>query len=394
MASVKEIGIKINADAKQAKAAFDGLDVSAKELQERIAYLDAVMQKQISTFGKAASSTKAYDIVQRERKVALDQLIAMEEKQIEVANRSTRGLGSLSSAALSASGSISGLGTGVSTLTTALMSGVGLTAGLAAAVAGFALLMDYIRSTNEEFERLKGQVSGLLEIQGPGGSFKVDPEKLPQIIERVKQQIKDLSDDSKYPGGFFGVGNRERTKNYKAILETLEEANKKYQEQKSIIEDLTKVGLVYTEEIKNQLDVLKERNNIILDFLEKQKLYEAEPLGDYVFPGTPGPRTPQEANLAFMQSVNGYRMSRRESQMRALQDAWKEEERMMRDREREMNKWILSSSSVLRSEFGSAWEDIFGEANSLFEKFAQTWSQMLVDKISTNLFSLAFGGIF
>ena len=50
---------------------------------------------------------------------------------------------------------------------------------------------------------------------------------------------------------------------------------------------------------------------------------------------------------------------------------------------------IRDTANVFRSEFGSAWEDVFGEANSLFEKLIASWAQTMFEKLSGK----ALGGL-
>ena len=55
-----------------------------------------------------------------------------------------------------------------------------------------------------------------------------------------------------------------------------------------------------------------------------------------------------------------------------------------------MNGLIMSSANILRSEFMQAWEDIFGEANSLFEKFianiVAAFAELAAQQVATGIF--------
>lgn len=51
------------------------------------------------------------------------------------------------------------------------------------------------------------------------------------------------------------------------------------------------------------------------------------------------------------------------------------------------------AADVMRSEFGSAWESIFGEANSLFEKLIASWASTLFTKLGNNLIGDLLGFI-
>lgn len=62
-----------------------------------------------------------------------------------------------------------------------------------------------------------------------------------------------------------------------------------------------------------------------------------------------------------------------------------------------MNGLIISSAGILRSEFMQAWEDIFGEANSLFEKFianiVSAFADLAAQKMAMGLFGF-FASLF
>lgn len=51
----------------------------------------------------------------------------------------------------------------------------------------------------------------------------------------------------------------------------------------------------------------------------------------------------------------------------------------------QVNEMASGAASVLRNEFSSAWEDIFGEANSLFEKLLASMVSSLADAAATSL---------
>ena len=58
-----------------------------------------------------------------------------------------------------------------------------------------------------------------------------------------------------------------------------------------------------------------------------------------------------------------------------------------KDLNKEFNdKFINTSAMVMRNEFGKVWEDVFGHANSLFEKLVQSWADLFFDKLSKGLF--------
>ena len=52
----------------------------------------------------------------------------------------------------------------------------------------------------------------------------------------------------------------------------------------------------------------------------------------------------------------------------------------------DMEDYFVVMANTLRSEFSKAWQDIFGEANSLFEKLLMNIAEMLASKALTSLF--------
>lgn len=248
---------------------FDGLNVSAKDLQERIADLDARMDHLRTTYGKGGAASKEYAMLERERAFATEKLISLEGQKDAATQKSVRGMGSLASATTAALGSVSGLGTGISVLTNNLMSGFGLTGGLAAGVIGLSFFMQSLRDTREEAESLGREVSGLIKITTPEGSFEIRPEKIKETLDKLRSERIMLST---YGGklnagnvGFMPFGTKtftEEEKKRKEVLdsaiEVLEEANKKYERYLAITNVLTETGLDFVEKEEKKKKVTKE----------------------------------------------------------------------------------------------------------------------------------------
>lgn len=371
--------------APESKAGFDGMSVSAKDLQTRIQDLDLRMNKLTTSLGKHAYESKAGIIITRERKLALEQLLAIEEKEQAITQKSVRGLGSLSSAALAASGSISGLGTGMSVLTNALMSGVGLTAGLAAAVAGFSLFMEYIRGANAEVGALTNKISGMIEVVTPSGKFNIKPEDLEKYITAAESRITKLQEETP-PIGYFGYTQRKSTKTTEGYLEAFKKAKEDYNEFNAIMKEGNALGLKFTQD---ETKAMKEKETAVealanayfklADAILDAKL-EGEDmiLGDYFKP------TASDRSL-------GMRSGR--FNLRGIDaDIQAEQERMNKQAELYADLF-KDAANVMRSEFGSAWESIFGEANSSFEKLISSWSETLLTKLGNSLIDDLLGFI-
>jgi hypothetical protein len=368
----KIISFKTVVNNKEAEAGFDGIEVSVKELHQRIKDLDIQANKLRQTFGVTYQQAPQYARIDRERGFALQRLIDIQEKEDVATRRSVRGLGSLGSAALAASGSISGLGTGVSVLTNALFSGVGLTAGLAAAVAGFSLLMEYIRGTNEEMKRTKESVSNLLEIQGPAGKFKIAPENLPGAITKMKADLEyyfGKTSEGTQRGEFKAPGTEST---WRVLLTVLEEANTKYQQQLEYIKALTEAGYIYTEEEKKQTKEVKER----------EKTYKS--IDNILSGGLRG--TPEGGRGGGHRGKPGASSMFGDGAQAGLPGV---DEKALQ----EMRQFSESSAQIFAQNMNTAWQSIFGEANSFFEQMISSWASMLTEKIGFGIFSMLFGGV-
>jgi hypothetical protein len=73
--ATKNINIVTRVNNKEAIAAFDGIEVSAKDLQERIRDLDAQANRLRKTFGSTYQQAPQFARIDRERGIALQQLI-------------------------------------------------------------------------------------------------------------------------------------------------------------------------------------------------------------------------------------------------------------------------------------------------------------------------------
>lgn len=371
---------------EQVKAGFDAEKISAKDLQERIADLDTRMKKLTDTYGKQAYASKAGVIVQRERKLALEQLINLEEKQNIVMGKSTRGLGSLASAMISANGSISGLGTGVSVLSNALMSGVGLTGALAAVTIGFSLLMESIRGAREEQEKLNKEIAGFIKVNMPEGSFNINPANIKQTIAYIKAQMQiEKQLDVPQVQGFGGMPVavessqlQERNKIYETTITILEKAQEEYDRYLKIVGVLSSAGMGFTavEEKKNK-EIKKTINNWDILSASYERLINAISTQQRLTTIGKGTKLGGTLGMGFVsvpekpEPIVTFSQKELEDQFGLYADL------------------IRDTANVFRSEFGSAWEDVFGEANSMFEKLIASWAQTLFEKLSGK----ALGGL-
>ena len=390
--------------ATESKAGFDGMSVSAKDLQTRIRDLDMGMKKLVESLGKHAYETKRGVIITRERKLALEQLLAIEEKEQVITQKSIRGMGSLSSAAIAATGSVSGLGTGVSVLTNSLMSGVGLSGVLAVAVVSLSLFMEILRSSKEAAEEAKREMDKLTEsvekysksttmsivggiqtkitkreselrskIAAIGGSG-ADQEEAYLRITGSDAELNSLKEKLKvYTQYLNRIGWELNLKNEIAELEAL-----RLGATKEVAANLTKIidakrkeldaTTKITKETKEHNKQLKVGMDLLIDSYMKRKEMESMTkgrIGGVKISGTFG-----MSSVSIPESpVVSFTKKEMEEQYGLYADLFKD------------------AADVMRSEFGSAWESIFGDANSLFEKLIASWASTLFTKLGNS-----FGG--
>lgn len=404
MAKEIEIDVKVKVDPARG---FDGLNVSAKDLQDRIKDLDTQMKTLIDTQGKAAYESASGIRIQRERKIALEELINVQDREIEATKRSTRGLGSLAASFIQSSTGASGFQREISILTTGLMGGVGLTAALAAGALGFKVLIDWLSKGREEMERfatsMDGVVNKFIQLQNPmsGFTYPIKPEQLDTLISTVETQIKQyeglaMSIAKSMGAEVYGV-------NVGALLQQLKIMDNLSEEDRKRVIAAEKT-LAAFQEMKGQLEAQKylAEQMALLDIdavkTKEEKIKKQKELNKWSRPAF-GIATGQFSEQGFDPSqaqfrtdlLGGADFSR--EQLEAMRKARDEQKRMAIENEKLMNTFIMSSANVFRSEMGSAWQSIFGEANSMFEKLMASWADILFQRLGTSLFTSLFGGV-
>ena len=389
----QDIEFTIYTNSDNAKKGFKEAEVSAKDLQDRIDYLSKQMRDLEANYGKSGMASKEYAMYQRELKFATDQLINTEETHNEKTKQSVRGLGSLASASTAALGSISGLGTGISVLTNALMSGAGLTAGLAGITIAFSLLMETIRSANEETEKFNKAVKDLIDVELPGGGFKIAPENLQNTIDYLDQQIKQkqLFFNQQISSGGLGMGtvpNDDKVlASFKSMKATLEEINKEYKTQQEIITALSSAGLLYSGEAEDGTDKVKKSIDKTTD---AWKLAE-KAVDDYIKKLVTALELQMKGEEKMLKESNRIKNS-----LTITQKVGKKpgigfsDSDVMQDFYDENSFFIEQMRSdlmILQGEFNGFWENTFGEANSLLEKFLQNFAAGLLELGAKSLLS-------
>jgi hypothetical protein len=143
---------------------------------------------------------------------------------------------------------------------------------------------------------------------------------------------------------------------------------------------LAQAGLVYTQTEKGLSDSEKDRIKWLTELNEAYKEY----LGNEYKYGEKVASTLNSMNAGSPKNMRFGTSNQMSSLLgRGIDTSkYKEMEADYKKRQELEKELISGTASILRSEFGSAWEDIFGEANSLFEKMIASWAETFFAKFS------------
>lgn len=268
----------------------------------------------------------------------------------------------------------------LSNLSTGLATGGFIGAGFAGAAALVGVLAEELGKADKATKELITSMEKLIKIQTPQGGFNLSPEQIPGALQSLKNQLEilKLTTGRTIFGGSIIQFETEDMKLLQEAIRILEDANKKEQQRQRIIDLISKAGLTYTEEIKKQNEGIQKQ----IELLNQARVPTAAGgpgrAGMGLFPGqTIGAG---EGNL---------REANTKAEMTANQKAFEE---MLKEREAMQEEFHFRTASVFRDAMNQAWVDIFGEANSLFEKLVSSWADMLFQQASSGLFSMLFGG--
>ena len=406
---------KVAQDFRKVEDSFDGVEVTAKELHERLADLDARMNQLILTQGKYAYTSKGGMIVQRERATALNQLLSMQDQEIEGTKKSTRGLGTLTSTLLRSVAGTGKFSSEVSVLTTALVGGAGLTAGLAVAVGivtlitqqfskgGFAIA-DYTKkiedlkdeselladATNEvskaldkltnqqmisRIGMLKSELSDLWTLGLHGMGFgRQGFAEMQLMLSQLTGQLAGKNIMTTHGGDSFAEGIKKQIAYFTFLRDEVAKTKEEYSEYNKRIKE-------YNDLLKEQTEETKKTTKAVIEYAKALERI-AGGQGSLVAIGASrvGGSFGMDATRGSVGGGASKAMISRE-----LQNEMKQ-----------MQTLIGITAGVLRDEFTQAWEDVFGEANSLFEKFAsriaEYFTELALRQAAMGLFNLIFPG--
>lgn len=272
-----------------------------------------------------------------------------------------------------------GLGAQLKGMAASLAGPGGVILGISALTTILTILQRESGKAKETINQLRQEIEELVKIQQPKGFFNIKPEDIPAALELLKEQRKATYEYGKFwreEGGILG-------KDVETIDETIKFLEQALETEKSramIVEMLTKAGLTYTEETKKQTEEIKKQKQALEEIINLTGARGAT--ANRI--RRSGGATPSGRFGGFDVSEVG--MPNKPSPFDA--QALKEDFALVGD-------LITSTAGLLRSEFMQAWEDIFGEANSLFEKFiANVVDQLLklaAMKLATSFLSFIPG---
>lgn len=398
----KEIEINIKAKVDNAKKGFDGVNVSAKDLQERIKDLDVRMQNLTKSFGVHARETKAGQIILREREIALNQLMNMTDGLDEATknltksiNFSRRDVGILATQMLSTADVTGKLSGQIGALASGLM--VGGVYG--AAFAGFAAVINLVSdSTKEATGRIENLTSKLKDHWSE--TFKANQEwqkfsdeikefSTAEILESIKaidRQLTQLGNSllSNPITQIKELFTGSISATMKSLIQQAEMLRKQFNQPKALgIGDLSSEALKkwrdFNDTTKKSVDNMHELRKV-LNKVDQDLQKQSDDLIKRRFEifDRMAPFRQFEPKGVSVPSFSLYTP---------------EQEREMIRREREMQSFAQSSANIFAQNMNQAWQNIFGEANSLFEQLVMNWGDMLMQKVSGGLFDMLFGAI-
>jgi hypothetical protein len=266
--------------------------------------------------------------------------------------------------------------------------GVTLVGGVLIAIPLLIDLWKEIATAKEEMENfaeaMETSVKKLLEFQDPskGVKYALTPEQMKDQIAQVQKEVDLINAIRRDPLTRSGVSpqsvtfyqtklTEEQEKDLiskEALLEIMKEIQTQYEADVRMQGELKRLGfeqVIDEEEVNTKL---KERKRIL------------EEINEIVITGG-------NAANRWAKSMQ-VDVSGRNKGGRGKVKGGKEEAGMTQQFAEDMefmNQLIMSSAGILRSEFMKAWEDIFGEANSLFEKFIANMIEQLANLAAKNL---------
>lgn len=261
----------------------------------------------------------------------------------------------------------------------------------------FKLSMEYI-SSNEKIENLtqgvKDNWGEVFKATQEWNNFRLALEKFTaeELLESLNGIDMRVSQIGNKMLGFFSTfiqigdylgitdfaGELDKLKKEQDLIEKQIELNKEGEALKEMsgYNLFKELGVYEDDPWKVKAKNIKEANKELLDYytminkiMDKEKLDDPEMLPDAIYLG----------NGYGNARGSGNASSKNKGAMGAFSKGYMENLKLVEELTR-------TSADVLRSEFSSAWQDIFGEANSLFEKLMMNIAEQLANRAINSLF--------
>ena len=277
-----------------------------------------------------------------------------------------------------------------------------------AVIIGVAAMMDFKKELDELGERLKtfesavgGVIGQMLKFKDPIKiRFELDDAQTDKLLEWSKSRrdileqtnkaiwrsrfgtttsggvdVAEMSSRIAEKLGIWSALSEEEQKQLKyneGIVKAIDEQLYSLEAQKMLQEDMAKLGVKAiedekkkTKEIEKQIEITGGRGGMF------------------------GAISSRRGVKSLMAGVGIGDAGTSRADITLEERKYKEILEKRADLERE---FIYSTASIMTSEFGQAWENIFGEANSLFEKLAASWAETLASNVFSGLLSMLPGG--
>jgi hypothetical protein len=237
-------------------------------------------------------------------------------------------------------------------------------------------------------------IKKLIDFQDPLKNLKfgLDPQQLEKLIPAIEKEIKAIENlntmrqtnigvQSGVSAQGFNAGlilnqltaaEKEQIKLNEQTLTQLKNIKSEYEAQLKVAKLLEGLGLTKVEAEEKTKELLKDQLKIIE---EMASVIAPSRRGERQLPAERAGRTPLQGPQN--QIINVEQLKEDFSQV---------------------NLMVMTSADILRGEFMSAWEDIFGEANSLFEKLMARFADNLfmagidfLSNVALGFFSGLFG---
>ena len=277
----------------------------------------------------------------------------------------------------------------------------GIVFAISAATTALTFLSNGFRSAKGDADELNKSLKEMIKVQTPRGVFEIAPENLGNAVKLFQREISEYKDLLKRasdpwggkPGPFtqYVKVNKDNLTNLKNSIKILEDslviiqdAKTKEDERLRIVQLIKDAGLDYKEEIDGQNKGLDKQRKLLEDIA---KMTAGRINKNYAIQNNA--RHPNEPNFDSISNIDEYnqRMGRYYMKQITASESYKENFKFMVDIMRD-------NLQIIRGEFSTLWQDVFDEANSLFEKLLMNFASRLAERGISSLFGSLLNFIF